>query len=148
MLQSVIEANSIPEPNSGCWLWLRKAPGGYGYCKINGKAVPATHVALMCTGIEVKAGMVACHTCDNTYCVNPDHLFVGTQSDNVLDAVKKGRWVGYGKRTTCKRGHPLSGENLYVDPKYAKHHCRTCRKMWGVIQDAKRRDRKRNYANC
>lgn len=41
---------------------------------------------------EIPERMVVCHRCDNTKCINPEHLFLGTQHDNVMDAVKKGRW--------------------------------------------------------
>jgi len=40
---------------------------------------------------EVPAGMLICHSCDNTACVNPDHMFLGTASDNNKDSMKKGR---------------------------------------------------------
>jgi hypothetical protein len=45
----------------------------------------------LCFG-PIPKGMNVCHVCDNPRCVNPDHLFVGTQSDNLKDCVAKGRW--------------------------------------------------------
>lgn len=147
----MLERNSIPEPNSGCWLWLRGVAGGKNKYPVWGgkereKKYPvrrqASHLALMVRGVVVPRGFDACHSCDNPFCVNPDHLFVGTRKANMLDAQAKGRLVGYGKREFCKQGHPLSGDNVRIDPKTGKRSCRICRLRWGRITDAKRRPRK------
>jgi hypothetical protein len=93
-------------------------------------------------GLEDDDERDACHRCDNTFCVNYlDHLFAGTRTANMQDAKAKGRLVGYGKRELCKAGHPLSGDNVRVDPKTGKRKCRTCALRWGRITDAKRRAR-------
>ncbi len=93
-----IEAHSMPEPNSGCVLWLFCAVKGYGRSRwtIRGKRVVAAHRAAYEAWVgEIPEGMVVCHRCDNPGCVNPAHLFVGTQQDNLRDCREKGRarWV-------------------------------------------------------
>lgn len=82
-----------PEPNSGCWLWDGSADTrGYGQIRVTGKRLRyASHVSLELAGRAVPPGMCACHRCDNPGCVNPDHLFVGTRSDNTQDMIRKGR---------------------------------------------------------
>jgi hypothetical protein len=142
----MLEANSIPEPNSGCWLWLRAVSNSYPVWTWEGRQQQATHLALQSKGIEVGKGFDACHSCDNTYCVNPDHLFVGTRTINMRDAQAKGRLVGYGKREVCKQGHELSGDNVRIDPKSGKRRCLTCSRRWDkqyYWRSSQRRLRKR-----
>jgi|SRR6516162_789086 len=90
----------IPEPNSGCWIWTgtttwhpRKGSDvlTYGRIRVAGPQLYAHRVAweLFCS--EIPAGLKVLHKCDNTLCVNPDHLFLGTQRDNIYDCELKGR---------------------------------------------------------
>lgn len=88
--QLLIEGRSIPEPNSGCWLWLGTASKGYGYLKFNGKMRIASRVSHLVFK-DNPGDLDVCHTCDNTYCVNPDHLFLGNAQANMDDREAKGR---------------------------------------------------------
>lgn len=89
-----IEENSIPEPNSGCWLWLLGASNGYGISNIKiAKSIRAHRASWMAIHGEIPPGMVVRHKCDNPSCVNPDHLEIGSVADNNADMVARGRHV-------------------------------------------------------
>lgn len=94
-LQAAIEAKSIPEPNSGCWLWLdHVSASGYGGLRGRrfGRSGHRAHrLAFIAYKGNVPAGMEVCHRCDVPSCVNPDHLWVGTTKQNAEDRDAKGR---------------------------------------------------------
>lgn len=77
----------------GCWEWTgsRNRPGRYGRVLWRGKRLLAHRVAWTVAGGEVPDGLRVLHRCDNPICVRPEHLFLGTQADNVADMIAKGR---------------------------------------------------------
>lgn len=76
----------------GCWLWAgAPAKVGYGRLRVDGVLYYAHRLALEISGVLIPPGHCACHHCDNRMCVRPDHLFVGTHTDNHGDMVAKGR---------------------------------------------------------
>jgi len=114
----------IPEPNTGCWLWAgARKSNGYGQMGLAGKDVMPHRLAAKLAGMTIE-GLLVCHKCDTRACCNPAHLFVGTHSDNIIDAYRKGRRVQPNSlKTACPKGHPLSGPNLYV----CRRGLRSCR---------------------
>ena len=100
-----LHSNYIPEPNSGCWLWLGLCNRrGYGVIGYQRKRSLAHRMMLSFYQPNSDANLYACHRCDVTSCINPDHLFWGTQGQNLQDAVSKGRMKGYPRAAGAQHG--------------------------------------------
>lgn len=84
----------IPEPNSGCWLYsegYEELDGGHVRVRFGDCREKAHRLSWRMHRGPIPAGVQVLHKCDVACCVNPDHLFLGTAVDNVVDKVKKDR---------------------------------------------------------
>ncbi len=120
-----------------CWEWQKGLDVcGYGVIKINRKGYP-THRKSYETFIgNIPKGKWVLHKCDNPKCINPDHLFLGTQSDNSKDMWSKGRGRGVGWKNILTKEKVLEIRNLYptcsilkLGEMYKKHHCT----IWMIV---------------
>lgn len=81
--------------SNGCIYWTGARDGcGYGLFRVNRERIERAHrVALRSSGVEVGPADVVMHACDTPWCVNPQHLSIGTRATNNADRDRKGRHV-------------------------------------------------------
>lgn len=135
------ERLSIPEPNTGCWLWLgHVAKNGYGRMTVGhdldegAKTSSAHKVSYEYFVGPVPEGKILDHICRIRCCVNPEHLEPVTHQINVRRGMlSETNKLRFSRQTHCKKGHLLSGENLRLT-KIGFRLCRICqsafKKSW------------------
>lgn len=118
---------SLVNKSDGCWEW-KLASHKYGYLNSGGKSWRAHRFSYMLTsGKQIPDGMFICHKCDNPRCVRPDHLFLGTRTDNMRDMSAKRRGLQQRVRSLyCRAGHLQTPQN--VDGKARR--CCECIKIY------------------
>jgi hypothetical protein len=141
-----IKSKMVVDAN-GCWLWQgfiaprvplktgkgagKVSKGGYGSIGYRGRNLGVHRVVWMIHNGPQPKGMHVCHSCDVRRCVNPDHLWLGTNRENITDMVKKGRGPCGEKatKTHCIRGHAFA-EYAYYSPSYPTwRKCRECDRL-------------------
>ena len=117
------EAKFIPEPNSGCWLWIGcvNNRGGYGRFLVGDRWTLAHRFSYQTYNGPLLEGLVLDHLCRMRCCVNPDHL------EQVTNAVNIQRG-GSNIRPACKNGHPWTEETTWRSPRSGWRQCRQCKR--------------------
>lgn len=120
---------------SGCWEWqgfraksrnLKDPTRGYPEGSYRNRKVRLNRHMIELTQRPLLPNEYGCHRCDNPPCINPDHLYPATQSQNKLDEVARGRSY-YIARTHCPKGHPYDDENTYINKKQNGRTARNCK---------------------
>jgi hypothetical protein len=90
-LWKILEFWSRVKRGSGCWIWNGQIMDGYGFLHFDRKRKYAHRMSWELHHGAIPLRLVVCHECDNPPCVNPKHMFLGTNQDNVRDRFLKGR---------------------------------------------------------
>lgn len=123
------ESKYIPEPNTGCWLWIAsKFDNGYGQFGFDGKNRKAHRVSYELYKSKIPTGLTLDHLCRVRECVNPDHLEPVTNRENTL----RGNTITRDNlnKTNCPNGHQLIAPNLgQWELAHGKRSCLECKKL-------------------
>jgi HNH endonuclease len=117
----------------GCIRWQGwKNYKGYGEMTYRNKCVFVHRLVYTLKIGPIPPGMFVCHTCDVRDCVNHEHLWLGTTTDNMRDKFAKGRDF-HSNQTHCKRGHPFDEVNTYIKKTKTRQGwarmCKTCQRL-------------------
>ncbi len=132
----------MPEPMSGCWLWIGARVGkNYGAFSFNGRHGYAHRFSYITFVGAIPDGYEIDHLCKNTCCSNPKHLEAVTHSVNLArSTILEGAKRYYASITHCPQGHPYSLENTSIF--YGKRHCKECRKVHTLKYDMSNREKR------
>jgi hypothetical protein len=122
-----------------CWIWQgAKTSAGYAFPSVDGEHILLHRYSWeKAHGRKIPQGKFVRHKCDIRACINPSHLIIGTQRDNVMDMVKRGRHGNSIKSAqSCRRGHPRTPANTQTfirkDRGSLERRCRVCRRVDAV----------------
>lgn len=102
--------------SDGCWIWTASVNRhGYGYFRYAGRTQRAHRVAWQLVYGDIPNGLCVLHLCDNPPCVNPDHLVLGTQRQNLADMISKKRHRSITKPETNVRGEQVGTSILTTE---------------------------------
>ena len=120
-LKKYLIENSTIDEKTGCWNWDLCLDGrGYGYSRRNKFTSRSAHRLSYYLFVgPIAEGLFVCHHCDNPKCINPEHLFIGTQKDNMMDMAAKGR------------GH-IEDHKGKKNPFYGKRHTAEAKRRTGM----------------
>lgn len=113
------------EKTDTCWLWTAaKDPKGYGRINVGGYTMLTHRLAYELVVGQIPEGLQLDHLCRNPGCVNPAHLEPVTNYENSMRGESLN--AQNARKEHCKRGHSLSGDNLYITPTGGRN-CKACR---------------------
>lgn len=111
-----------------CWLWVGAKDGGrYGIIRVAGKNIKAHRATYEILLGKIPDGLTVDHLCRNRECVNPDHMELVTNKENILRGTAPSAM--FAKRSTCNHGHPFSLENTGRRKNPSGRVCRECHRL-------------------
>jgi len=116
-----LESKYMPEPNSGCWLWLGSLTTE-GYGRWSRKCLMAHRISYELVHGPIPKDLEVDHLCRVHACVNPNHMEIVTRKENILRGTAPS--ARFAKATHCKHGHEFNLKNTY----WRKHGGRACRR--------------------
>lgn len=131
------------DAETGCWNWIcQMRANGYGCFRVDGNTKQAHRISLeIANNQPIPVGMWALHKCDNRRCVNPDHLYLGTGTENNLDAYSRGRRSPSRKCGEIASNVKVTAHEAMCIRKHADVPSRVWAELFGISQSAVRKIR-------
>ncbi|HEX5128099.1 MAG TPA: HNH endonuclease [Usitatibacter sp.] len=142
LTEQFIESRVERIPFSGCWIWTgATVADGYGQVLVDGTYKRAHRAVYERLVGSIPSGAYLLHRCDVPCCVNPAHLYPGTQKRNVADCIERGRFRSgqhNAAKTHCRLGHEFNAANT---GRHASGHrfCKTCQSLTVLRYQARKR---------
>ncbi len=102
--------NKVEIIENSCWKWKGSKLGGYGIITVGEKSISAHRASWIIHNGEFSRNLFVLHVCDNPECCNPNHLFLGNQSDNMQDMISKNR-----RKDKSGKNNPMFGRKRNGD---------------------------------
>ena len=126
----------LPADSRGCTEWSGyRTANGYGRFLLKGRPTLASRIAWEFANGAIRDGLCVLHRCDNPACVNVDHLFLGTQLENVADMASKGRSCHGDRHPKAKIGDEQAARILLLAKSGNLHQAKVAREL-GVAPSA------------
>jgi len=120
---------------NGCWEWTAaRSYQAYGISALDGRKQQAHRVSYQLFVGKIALGRLACHRCDHPWCVNPKHLFIGTQQDNMSDMKRKGRSATGSKHMSVVHPESLHRGEAQYKSKLTEHDVKVIRQLVSLGQ--------------
>lgn len=134
----LIVARHIQIAATGCWEWVGAKSRGYGQLTHKGKHYTAHRFAFSNLVEPIAEDMWILHHCDNRACINPEHMYQGTPTDNRADMLNRQRWQHpYALRAECFKGHEYEVYGYSINKSDGSRVCKKCQRDHKRQQRAK-----------
>lgn len=132
MTPSQIEDSIERIPWSGCWIWNKGTSNGYGGCRVGNTVVRAHRFVYESLVGPIALGMDLLHKCDVKLCVNPEHMYQGTDYDNAQDRIDRNPVYHMPLPAFCPQNHAMviANSGYYNGVRYCKECKRIRYRVW------------------
>jgi hypothetical protein len=122
----------MPHMETCCWVWTRGTRRGYGVVRVSDKVLMAHRIAYILAHGSIPQKLLALHQCDNPRCCNPSHIQIGTDAQNIAEAIARGRFKG----VTLTESQVLDVRRDFASGVSIRQLAKDCGAAWPTVNRA------------